>query len=176
MSTDWSVCNEGFSQKVTDFFCLYWYTADPAWCHEGVPSLHEQPDENRSVGWQHRALNGRQSPSKAVGHGHGGGGHTAAALPSTHPAGRGQTQTRWMYSNLFGTQTLNTHLKHGFWTVGNLFFLLAQLGRWQRGSTRSTALFRGASDRLWNIPAGERPLHVPVAGTCERARLHPEPV
>uniref|UniRef100_A0A671YUB0 SEC24 homolog D, COPII coat complex component n=1 Tax=Sparus aurata TaxID=8175 RepID=A0A671YUB0_SPAAU len=51
--------------------------------------------------------------------------------------------------------------------LGNLFFLLAQLGRWQRGSACSTALFRGASDRFWNIPAGERPLHVPVAGTSE---------
>lgn len=71
---------------------------------------------------------------------------------------------------------LNTHLKLGFSTVGYLFFLLAQLGRWQRGSACSTALFRGASDRFWNIPAGERPLHVPVAGTSEPARLHPEPV
>lgn len=63
--------------------------ADPARCHEGVPSLHEQPDENGSLGGQHRALHGRQSPSEAGGHGDGGGGVTAAALPSPHPTGEG---------------------------------------------------------------------------------------
>lgn len=63
--------------------------ADPAWCHEGVPRLHEQPDENCSFGGQHRALHWWQGPPKAVGHGHGGGGHTAAAISMPNPTGKG---------------------------------------------------------------------------------------
>lgn len=70
------------------FFLINPPVADPSWCHESVPSLHEQSDENCPPGGQHWALHGRQSPPEAVGHGHGSGGHPAAALPTPHPSGR----------------------------------------------------------------------------------------
>ncbi len=54
----------------------------------------------------------------------------------------------------------------------NIF--LAQCGRKRRDSPASAALLRGASDGLWRVPAGERPLHVSVVGPGERARPHPE--
>lgn len=84
-------------QKVTVFML---YVADPARCHEGVSGLHEQPYENCSLGRQHGALNRRQSPSKAVDYGHGGGRHTAAALPTPHPAGTKHTHSA-VHSNFF---------------------------------------------------------------------------
>lgn len=63
-------------------------SADPARRHEGVPGLHEQPDENDAPGRQHRALDRWQGPPEVVTHGHGCGGHAAAPLPTAYPAGR----------------------------------------------------------------------------------------
>lgn len=52
----------------------------------------------------------------------------------------------------------------------------AQHGRGQRGSARSAALFRGAPDGLRHVPAGERTLHVSVAGSGQPAGPLPEPL
>uniref|UniRef100_A0A8C5CEQ4 SEC24 homolog D, COPII coat complex component n=1 Tax=Gadus morhua TaxID=8049 RepID=A0A8C5CEQ4_GADMO len=60
-------------------------TADPARDHEGVPGVHEQPDEDGPPGGQHGAVHGRPRPSAAGRHGHGRGGHPAAAVPPPHP-------------------------------------------------------------------------------------------
>ena len=63
--------------------------ADPARDHEGVPGVHEQPDEDGPPGGQHGAVHGRPRPPAAGRHGHGRGGHPAAAVPPPHPTGEG---------------------------------------------------------------------------------------
>lgn len=73
--------------------------------------------------------------------------------------------------------TLRLVISHySFQLLNPLYCFSAQHRRQQREAGHSCALLWGASHRLWHLPAGERPVHVPVAGPSKLTRPHPEPV